>query len=91
MIEPLMKGRKRKDDVETGTESLARDESGRNLPTYPDGVRLRGGVKLQQVLARNVGTSSVMLRENAKWLTHEAPSTNARTRGGLARSSEESR
>jgi len=91
MIEPLMKGRKRMDDVETGTESLARDESGRNLPTYPDGVRLRGGVKLQQVLARNVGTSPVMRRENAKWQTHEAPSTDARARDGLARSSEESR
>ena len=77
------------DDVETGTESLARDESGRYLPTYPDGVRLGGGVKLQQVLARNVGTSSVMRRENAKWKNHEAPSTDAWARGGLTRSSEE--
>ncbi len=79
------------DDVETGTESLARDESGRHLPTDPDGVRLRGGVKLQQVLARNVGTSPVMRRENAKWQTHKAPSTDARARGGLARRSEEGR
>jgi hypothetical protein len=52
---------------------------------------LRGGVKLQQVLAWNVGTLSVMQRKNAKWLTHEAPSTNAQARGGLARSSEEGR
>ena len=86
-----MNGRKRIDGVETGTVSLARDESGGYLFTDPDGVRPRGGVKLQQVLARNVGTSPVMQRENAKWLTHEAPSTNARTRGGLARSSEEDR
>lgn len=86
-----MNSRKRMDDVETGSESLARDESGRDLPTYPDGVRLRGGVKLQQVLAWNVGTSSVMRRENAKWKTHEAPSTEARARDGLARSSEERR
>ena len=70
MIEPLMKGRKRIDDVETGEESLTRDESGRCLSTDPGGVRLRGGVTLQQVLARNVGTSSMMPRENAKWQTH---------------------
>jgi hypothetical protein len=86
-----MNSRKRMNDVETGRESLARDKSGRNLLTDLDGVRLRGGVKLKQVLARNVGTLPVMRRENAKWLTHEAPSTDARVRGGLARSSEESR
>lgn len=91
MIEPLMKGRKRIDDVKTGEVSLTRDESGRCLSTDPGGVRLRGGVNLQQVLARNVGTSSMMPRENAKWQTHEAPSTNAWARGGLARMSEEGR
>lgn len=89
--EPLMNGRKRIDDVETGTVSLARDESGRHLLTDPDGVRPRGGVKLQQVLARNVGTLPVMQRENAKWQTHEAPRTDARARDGLARSSAEGR
>lgn len=86
-----MNSRKRMDDVETGAESLPWDKSGGDLFTDPGGVRLRGGVKLQQVLARNVGTLSVMQRKNAKWPTHEAPSTNARTRGGLARSSEEGR
>jgi len=91
VIEPLMKGRKRIDDVKTGEESLTRDESGRSLSTDPGGVRLRGGVTLQQVLARNVGTSSMMPRENAKWQTHEAPSTNAWARGGLACMSEEGR
>jgi hypothetical protein len=70
---------------------LARDESGRYLLTGPGGVRLRGGVKLQQVLAWNVGTSPMMLRKNAKWQTREAPSTNAWVRGGLARMSEEGR
>lgn len=89
MIEPLMNSRKRIDDVETGTESLARDKSGRNLLTGPGGVRLIGGVKLQQVLARNVGTLPVMPRKNAKRQNRKAPSTNARARGGLARSSEE--
>jgi hypothetical protein len=91
MIEPLMKGRKVYDDVKTGRESLARDESGRSLPTGPDGVRLKGGVKLQQVLARNVGTLPAMRRENAKWKTHKAPSTNAWARGGSTRSSDEGR
>ena len=91
MIEPLMKGRKRIDDVKTGEESLTRDESGGCLFTGPGGVRLGGGVTLQQVFARNVGTSSMMPRENAKWKTHEAPSTNAWARGGLARTSEEGR
>ncbi len=91
MIEPLMKGRKFMDDVETGEEPLTRDKSGRCLSTDPGGVRLTGGVTLQQVLARNVGTSSMMLRENTKWQTHEAPSTNAWARGGLAHMSEEGR
>ena len=91
MIEPLMKGRKFMDNVETGEEPLTRDKSGRCLSTDPGGVRLTGGVTLQQVLARNVGTSSMMLRENAKWQTHEAPSTNAWARGGLAHMSEEGR
>ena len=86
-----MNSRKGMDDVKTGAVSLPRDKFGGYLSTDPDGVRLRGGVKLQQVLARNVGTLSVMQRKNAKWLTHEAPSTNARARGGLVRSSEEGR
>ena len=89
MIEPLMKGRKRIDDVETGTESLARDKSGGYLSTDSGGVRLRGGVKLQQVLARNWGTLPTMRRENAKWRSHEAPSTNAWVRDGSTRISEE--
>jgi hypothetical protein len=91
MIEPLMKGRKVYDDVKTGRVSLARDESGRSLFTDPGGVRLKGGVNLQQVLARNVGTLPAMSRENAKWQIHKAPSTNAQVRGGSARSSEEGR
>ena len=89
MIEPLRKGRKSRNDVKTGRESLARDESGRYLFTDPGGVRLRGGVKLQQVLARNVGTSPAILREDTKWQTHKVQRTDAWVRGGLARSSEE--
>lgn len=88
--EPLMKGRKRIDDVKTGRESLARDKSGGGPVYCPDGVRLRGGVKLRQVLARNMGTLPTMRRETAKWKTHKAPRTDAWVRGGLTRSSEES-
>lgn len=86
-----MNSRKRIDDVKTRVESLPWDESGGYLFTDPDGVRLRGGVKLQLALARNVGTLPMMQRENAKWQTHEAPSTKAWVRGGLARSSEDGR
>jgi hypothetical protein len=50
-----MRCRKRRDDVETGGESLPRDESG-GRPVYcPDGVRHKGGVNLIQALVWNVG------------------------------------
>jgi hypothetical protein len=54
--EPLMKCRKRIDDVETGGKSLTRDESGRWPDYYPDGIRHEGGVTLHLAFARNVGT-----------------------------------
>ncbi len=54
--EPLMKCRKRMDDVKTGRQSLTREESG-GCPDYcPDGIRHEGGVTLQLAFARNVGT-----------------------------------
>jgi hypothetical protein len=54
--EPLMKCRKRIDDVETGGRSLTREESG-GCPDYcPDGIRHEGGVTLHLAFARNVGT-----------------------------------
>jgi hypothetical protein len=91
MIEPLLNGRNIHGDVKTGRASLARDKPRRSLFTGLGGVRLTGGVNLQQVLARNVGTLPAMSRENAKWKPHKAPSTNAQVRDGLIRSSEEGR
>ena len=60
------------------------------VPTYwPCGVRCIGGMTLIWAFVRNVRTGSVMPRERYKWKPHEADSTNAPTRGGLLRSSEE--
>jgi len=54
--EPLIKCRKRRNDVKTGKESLARDKP-RGRPVYClGGVRHRGGVTLVQAFVRNVGT-----------------------------------
>ena len=53
---PLMKCRKRRDAIETGLQSLARDEA-RGMPAdCPSGDRHEGGVSLAQALVRNVGT-----------------------------------
>ena len=54
--EPLIKCRKRRNDVKTGKESLARDKP-RRRPVYClGGVRHRGGVTLIQAFVWNVGT-----------------------------------
>ncbi|MBP2449437.1 hypothetical protein JOH51_006945 [Rhizobium leguminosarum] len=54
--EPLMKCRKRMDDVETGGKSLTRDQSGGRPDCCPDGIRHEGGVTLGQALVWNVET-----------------------------------
>jgi len=54
-----------------------------------DGVRHRGGVTLVQALEWNVGTCVSMRREKLKRTSRESRSTDARGRGGVARSSEE--
>ena len=56
--EPLMKCRKRMDDVKTGGLSLTRDKSGGSPDCRPDGIRHEGGVTLHLALARNVGNLS---------------------------------
>lgn len=56
---------------------------------YSDGVRHRGGVTLVQALEWNVGTCVSMGREKLKRTTRKSLSTEARCRGGVARSSEE--
>ncbi len=89
--EPLMKCRKRIDDVKTGRKSLARDESGGSPDCCPDGIRHEGGVTPHLAFARNVGTC----RPDAKGEIqvsgpHEDESTEAGHRGGATRSRDES-
>ena len=54
--EPLKTCRKRVDDVETGSKSLARDEPSGKPVYWLGGVRHGGGVSVVQALMRNVGT-----------------------------------
>jgi len=54
--EPLMTCRKRRNDVETGLESLARDEPSGKPAYWLGGVRHEGGVSMVQALVWNVGT-----------------------------------
>ena len=87
--EPLMRCRKRRDDVKTGRESLARDKFGGNLFT----ARAASGIKAAGIRFRLLcGTwepVTPMRRENRKWRTHKRESTEAGYRGGATRSSEE--
>jgi hypothetical protein len=90
--EPLMKCRKRIDDVETGGKSLTREESGGCPDYYPDGIRHKGGVTLHLAFAWNVGTC----RPDAKGEIQaggprEDESTEAGHRGGATRSRKEVR
>ena len=57
MSEPLMKRRKRSDDIETGVQLLPWDESGGFLCSWPGGVRHRGGASSVQAPVWNVGTA----------------------------------
>jgi hypothetical protein len=59
--EPLLKCRKRVDDIGTGVGILSRDESGGCLRSWPGGVRHEGGASSGQAPVRNVGTLAAML------------------------------
>ena len=87
--EPLMKCRKRSNDVETGGESLLREESGRDLFT----AQAASGIKAARVRSRLLcGTRepvTPMLREERKWRSYERASTDAGYRGGATCSSDE--
>lgn len=54
--EPLTTCRKRRDEVKTGTVSLARDERGGWRACCPRGLRHEGGVSMIRALVWNVGT-----------------------------------
>ena len=87
---PSMKGRNCTDDVETGDGGRSGTSMGGVLKTGSCGIRLEGGVNLDQALTRNVGTC----RPDAKGASRagdprEALSTDAGHRGRTARSREE--
>ena len=88
--EPLMTCRKVQDDVETGGNSLTRDEP-RGRPDFcPGGIRHEGGVTLNQASVWNAGTC----RSDAKGETQtggpcEGEITEAGHRDGATRSSVE--
>ena len=82
-----MNCRKRIDDVETGGDGHSGNSEGGDLKTGPCGVRLVGGVNLDQALSGNVGTC----RFDAKGASRagdprQALSADARHRGRTARS-----
>jgi hypothetical protein len=81
--------RKHRDDVKTGVESLPRDQRGGDPLT----ARVASGMKVARVrswLERGTWEPvASMLREELKWKPHESQSTDARHRGGWARSSVE--
>jgi len=54
--EPLITCRKRRDVIETGLQSLARDRARGEPADCPGGDRHKGGVSPVQALVRNVGT-----------------------------------
>ena len=81
--------RKRGDDVETAGESLPRDQSRREPVNGRGGIRHEGGLSLPEAVERNVGTSAPMAAEKFKWKNHENESTDAESRGGTTRSSDE--
>jgi hypothetical protein len=87
--EPLMRCRKRRDEVKTGGESLPRDQSGGNLFT----ARAASGMKAARLRSRLLcGTwepVTPMPREERKGKPPERASTDAGYRDGATRSSEE--
>jgi len=68
---------------------LTWDKSGRYPVYWPDGDRHIAGRNLAQAFLWNLGTCSLMLRENSKWWTHKDKSIDAMSRGGTIRSSDE--
>ena len=54
--EPLATCRKRRDVIETGLQSLARDKARGTPADCPSGDRHKGGASPAQALVRNVGT-----------------------------------
>lgn len=87
--ESLMKCRKRRDEVKTGRESLARDKFGRCLLTAQTASGIEAARTRSRLLCGTWEPVTPMLREPHKWRPHECLSTDAGYRGGATRSSGE--
>jgi len=87
--EPLMTCRKRRDDVETGEESLPRDESGGDLSTAQAASGIKAARLRSRLLCGTWEPVTPMLREPRKGKPPECVSTEAGYRGGATRSSAE--
>ena len=87
--EPLKTCRKRRNEDQTGVESLTREEQGRSLfrTLWPPALRWHEAVRRQ--LSGTWEPSAPMRTEPLKQKTCESESREAARRGGMARSSEE--
>ena len=78
------------DDVETGGGGHSGNSKGGDLKSGPCGIRLEGGVNLEQALSWNVGTCRFDAKgESRAGDPRQALSTDAKHRGRTARSREE--
>ena len=64
--EPLLKCRKRRDVIETGLQSLARDKFGGYLLTARSVTGMKGGASPAQALVWNVGTYRLDVKGEAQ-------------------------
>lgn len=87
--EPLMTCRKRRNDVKTGRESLARDKSGSNLFTGQTASGIKVARTRFRLLCGTWEPVTPMLREKHKERSSKCQSTEAGYRGGVTRISEE--
>ena len=87
--EPLMRCRKRRDEVKTGGESLPRDQSGVNLSTAQAASGMKAARLRSRLLCGTWEPVTPMPREERKGKPPKRASTDAGYRDGATRSSEE--
>jgi hypothetical protein len=87
--EPLMKCRKRRNDVKIGRQSLARDKIGSYLNCGLVGIRHKDGVNSMQASKWNLGTCRSDVKREAQEPKLKCESIDAEHRGGAGRSSDE--
>jgi hypothetical protein len=87
--EPLLKCRKRSDDVKNGWQSLTHDKDRSYLNCGLFGIRHKGGVNSKQAFVCNLGTCRSDVKGETQEPKLKCESTNAEHRGGADRSSDE--